>query len=235
MKAVILAGGKGTRLRPYTTVLPKPLMPVGDLPILEILIRQLRVRGLRDIIISTGYLGRLIMAFFEDGSNLGVNIEYSKEEQPLGTVGGLALMKHYLTDTFLMINGDTLTSLDFSDLIAYHKKHSPIATVALNRRKVYVDFGVVEIGDNSSIVGYIEKPTIEHLVSMGVYVLEPEILKYIEPGAKMDFPDLVKLLISCGEDIRGYTFEGYWLDIGRVDDYERANAEIDKMRKELRF
>ena len=233
MKTVILAGGKGTRLRPYTTVLPKPLMPVGDQPILEIIIGQLKKQGLKDLVISTGHLGELIKAVLGDGSRLGVDITYSREAQPLGTVGGLALMKNYLSDTFLMINGDTLTSLDFSDLIAYHKKHDAIVTVALHKRNVHIDFGTVELDNNSNIVKYVEKPTIDYLVSMGVNVLEPKVLKYIESGARMDFPDLVKQLISRGENVGGYIFEGYWLDIGRIDDYERANAEIDEMRKEL--
>lgn len=235
MKIVILAGGEGSRLRPYTTVLPKPLMPVGNQPILEIIIRQLESQGLKDIIMATGRLGELIMAFFGDGNKLGVNIKYSKEDQPLGTVGGLGLIREELKDTFLMINGDTLTTLSFSDLINYHKRNRVTATVALNKRKVYIDSGVVELDSNSNIKEYIEKPAIDHLVSMGVYVLEPKILKYIKPGDKTDFPDLINQLICNGETVKGFVFEGYWLDIGRIDDYEKVNTELDRIQKEFKI
>ena len=137
MKAVILAGGKGTRLKPYTTVLPKPLMPVGDRPILEVIIRQLKSQNLNDIIITTGHLGELIVNFFGDGGRLGVNIKYSMEDQPLGTAGGLGLIKEMLKDTFLMVNGDTLTTLSFLDLISYHKENDVFATIALKKRQVW--------------------------------------------------------------------------------------------------
>jgi len=229
MKVVILAGGKGTRLRPYTTVFPKPLMPIDDKPILEIIIRQLKSQGLKDIIITVGYLGELIMNFFGDGSKFGVNIEYSREEQPLGTAGGLGLIKDSLTDTFLMINGDTLTTLNYTELIDYHNRNGSIGTIALKRREVYVDFGIVDLGNENTIRDYIEKPTVSHLVSMGVYIFEPGILGYIDPNEQMDFPELVKTLISSGENVKGYIFDGYWLDIGRPEDYERANEEIDQI------
>jgi NDP-sugar pyrophosphorylase family protein len=233
MKAVILAGGKGTRLRPYTTVFPKPLMPVGDKPILEIIICQLKSCGLGDIIITVGHLGELITNFFGDGSKLGVNIKYAKEDQPLGTAGGLGLIKEELKDTFLMINGDTLTTLSFADLIDYHKKNGAIATIALRKREVYIDFGVVEPDSSNNIKGYIEKPTVSYLVSMGVYVFEPRVLKYIKPRERLDFPDLIKTLISNGETVKGFIFEGYWLDIGRPDDYEKANREIEEIYNNL--
>jgi len=227
MKAVILAGGKGTRLKPYTTVFPKPLMPIGDKPILEIIIRQLKSQGLTDIIITVGHLAELIMTFFGDGSKVGVNIEYFREDQPLGTAGGLGLMKEELKDTFLMVNGDTLTTLNFSDLAKYHKGNGAIATIGLNRRRVYIDFGIVELNSANGIERYTEKPTIEHLVSMGVYAFEPRVLEYIKPGERLDFPDLVKTLILNGETVKGFLFDGYWLDIGRSEDYEKANEEIE--------
>jgi NDP-sugar pyrophosphorylase family protein len=233
MKAVILAGGKGTRLKPYTTVFPKPLMPVGDKPILEIIIHQLKSQGLDDVIITIGHLGELIVNFFGNGSKLGVNIEYSKEDQPLGTAGGLGLIKEELKETFLMVNGDTLTTLSFSDLINYHKRNGAIATIALKKREVYIDFGVVELDSSNGIKGYIEKPTIEHLVSMGVYVFEPRVLEYVKLGKRLDFPDLIKTLISNGETVKGFVFDGYWLDIGRPDDYEKANQEIEEIYPKL--
>ena len=230
LKAVILAGGKGTRLKPYTTVFPKPLMPIGDTPILEIVIKQLKSYGFDEIIMAVGHLAELIMTFFNDGSKYGINIKYTRENKPLGTAGPLALMKEELKGTFLMMNGDVLTTLDYSDLVNYHKKNKAIATIALKKRAVKIDFGVVEIDDGNSIVGYTEKPKIDYLVSMGVYVFDPQVLEYIRPKEYLDFPDLIKELISNGETVKGYIYDGYWLDIGRPDDYERANEDFKKQR-----
>ena len=233
MKAVILAGGRGTRLRPYTTVFPKPLMPIGDEPVIEIIIRQLKSQGLEDIIVTVGHLGELIMSFLGDGSKFEVDIRYSKEDKPLGTAGGLGLIKEELRETFLMINGDTLTTLNFLELIDHHGRNNAIATIALKKREVYIDFGIVELDSTNSIKGYSEKPTIDHLVSMGVYVFEPRVLEFIKPGEKLDFPDLINTLISNGETVKGFVFDGYWLDIGRPEDYEQANREIEKIYDKL--
>ena len=234
MKAVILAGGKGTRLRPYTTAFPKPLMPIGDKPILEIIIRQLESQGFKEIILMVGHLGELITAFFGDGSKFGVTIRYSKEEQPLGTVGGLGLIKDQLDDTFLLVNGDTLTTLNFSDLIDYHKRNEATATIALKQRQVNIDFGVVEIDrSNNAVKGYTEKPTLERLVSTGVSALHPDVLEFIKPNDYLDFPNLIENLIANGKNVKGYIFDGYWLDIGRPDDYERANTEFEETEGKL--
>ena len=232
MKTVILAGGKGTRLKPYTIVFPKPLMPIGDKPILEIIIRQLKSQGFRDVIITVGHLGELIINFFGDGSRFGVDIKYSREDEPLGTAGGLSLISEDLKETFLMINGDTLTALDFAELISYHKRNGAVATIALKRRGVYIDFGIVELDSTCSVRGYVEKPTINHLVSMGVYVFEPEVLNYIRPSESLGFDELIKLLISEGKTVNGFVFDGYWMDIGRPEDYEKANEEIEKLNGE---
>ena len=229
MKAVILAGGKGTRLKPYTTVFPKPLMPIGDKPILEIIIRQLKSHGFNEILMAVGHLAELIMAFFNDGSKYGMKIEYLREDQPLGTAGPLASMKKELSETFLMMNGDVLTTLNYSDLVNQHKRERAIATIALKKRAIKVDFGVPEVDSSNNIIGYTEKPIIDYLVSMGVYVFEPRVLKYIRPNEYLDFPDLIQNLISNGETVKGYVYDGYWLDIGRPDDYERANREIEEM------
>jgi len=233
MKAVILAGGKGTRLRPYTIALPKPLMPVGDMPILEIIVRQLKLNGIEEVILAVGHLAELIMAYFGDGSRFGVRIRYSREREPLGTAGPLSLLRDDLKDTFLVMNGDILTTLSYRKLVEYHKKSGAVATIALKRRDVYIDFGVVKLNEMSEIVDYVEKPVLNYLVSMGVYVFEPKVLDYIPDGKKFDFPDLVKRLIEAGEKVKGYVYDGYWLDIGRPEDYERANAEIDKIYSEL--
>ncbi len=226
MKAIILAGGKGSRLKPYTIVFPKPLMPIGDKPILEIVIRQLKSFGFDEITVAVGHLAELIMTFFNDGSKYGIKIKYTREDQPLGTAGPLALMKENLNETFLMMNGDVLTTLDYSDLVNYHKKNKAIATIALKKRTVKIDFGVPEIDVDNNIIAYTEKPEIEYLVSMGVYVFDPKVLEYIKPDEYLDFPDLVKKLISNGETVEGYVYDGYWLDIGRPEDYEKANEEI---------
>lgn len=233
MIAVILAGGKGTRLKPYTNVFPKPLMPIGDHPILEILIRQLESNGFTDIFMAVGHLAELIKLFFGEGDKYNVNITYKKENEPLGTAGPLGQMKDELDDHFIMMNGDLLTTINFKELVDYHKKSGAIATIALKKRNVHIDFGVVEVDDANDITDYIEKPDLEYLVSMGVYVFDPRVLEYIEPGKYLDFPDLIKKLISNGEKVKGYPYDGYWLDMGRPDDYEKANEKIDELYPEL--
>jgi NDP-sugar pyrophosphorylase family protein len=229
VKVVVLAGGKGTRLAPYTRIIPKPLMPVGDKPILEILLRQFKHAGIKEVTLTVGYLADLIRLFFQDGSRLGLHITYSHETKPLGTSGPLAYVEG-LNDTFLVTNGDVLTTLDFSDLIAFHKKQGSVATIATHKRKVDINFGVVELDDEHTLSGYTEKPTIDYLVSMGVYVFEPQILNFIPKGEYLDLPDLIHHLIDAGEKVSGYVFRGYWEDLGRPDDYERANEYFDQMQ-----
>ncbi len=233
MKALILAGGKGRRLMPYTTIIPKPLMPIGNKAILEIIVQQLKYHGFDDIILSIGYLGELMMAFFNNGNKYGVKIDYVKEDEPLGTAGPLSLVNDQINGPFLMMNGDILTDLNYSELIDYHKRKKGILTVALNKRKVNIEFGVTQVDESNRIINYIEKPTFNNMVSMGIYVFEKRILDYIEPNQYLDFPDLVKKLIENDEIVNGYPFEGYWLDIGRHDDYEKANQEVDKIYDQL--
>ncbi|MDY0411027.1 nucleotidyltransferase family protein [Methanothrix soehngenii] len=233
MKAVILAGGLGTRLKPYTTVFPKPLMPIGESPILEIIVKQLKAKGFNEITLAVGHLSELIMAFFNNGSKYGLKIEYSKEEKKLGTAGGLGLLKNKLVDDFLVMNGDVLTGLDFSEFLEFHKKTGSIATIALNRRHVDIDFGVVELDENRTLIGYIEKPKIDYLVSMGVYAFNESILEYIPSHEYLDIPDLMKRLLSEGEKVNGFIHDGYWLDIGRPDDYIKANEDIQKIYRQL--
>jgi NDP-mannose synthase len=229
MKAVIVAGGRGTRLKPYTTVFPKPLMPIGNKPIIEMIVRQLSVQNFKEIIIMTGYLGELIMAFLGDGSKYGVHITYSKEEHPLGTIGGLSLIKQDLDDVFLTINGDTLTTLKYSDLAYAHKRNDAIATIALKKRAIPIDFGVVELDGGNEIKGYTEKPTYTNLVSIGVNAFSPEVLEHIELNKYMDLPTLIQNLIATKKLVKAYEFKDYWLDIGRPDDYEKANTDVVKL------
>jgi len=232
MKAVVLAGGKGTRLAPYTKILPKPLMPIGDMPILEILIRQMAQVGVDQVILTVGHLAELLRAFFQDGQRFGVKILYSYEDQPLGTAGPLSLISG-LEDTFLMTNGDVLTTLDFSKLIACHLHSKAIATIATHTRNVRIDLGVIQCNLENQIVGYIEKPTYDLQVSMGIYVMEPRVLDYIPSHQYLDLPDLILKLIRAGERVVSYPFSGYWLDLGRIDDYEQAVQEFERLKPQI--
>lgn len=232
MKAIVLAGGKGTRLAPYTKILPKPLMPIGDMPILEILLRQMKAAGIRDVILTVGHLSELLRAFFQDGHQWGMQIDYSYEQCPLGTAGPISLISG-LEDTFLVTNGDVLTSMRLADLIAFHSEQHAIATIAVHRRKIKIDLGVVQTNGTPQINGYIEKPTIDYCVSMGIYVFEPRVISYIPKGEYLDFPDLVKKMIAAGEKVVGFQYEGYWQDLGRPDDYEAAAQDFEQLRSQF--
>ena len=234
MRAVILAGGKGTRLKPYTTVLPKPLMPIGDMPILEVVLRQLKTAGITRVTMAVGHLAELLQAFFGDGNRIGLPIDYSMEDEPLGTVGPLTLIEG-LDDTFLMMNGDILTDLDYADLVRRHKESGATATIASYVRTVKIDFGVIETDGSGLLKEYVEKPQYDYRVSMGIYVFEPSILSMLVPRHRFDFPDLIKKLIERGESVASYPFSGYWLDMGRPDDYARAIEDFDaKQNKFIR-
>ncbi|MEW5828111.1 MAG: sugar phosphate nucleotidyltransferase [Chloroflexota bacterium] len=229
MKAVVLAGGKGTRLAPYTQILPKPLMPIGDMPILEILVRQMKRAGIQDIVVTVGHLAELLRSYFKDGSQFGVNISYSLEDQPLGTAGPLSLLDG-LGETFLVTNGDVLTTLPLAELIAYHRRSGAAATIAMHARKVRIDYGVIQFDGGHEVTGYIEKPSYDYSVSMGIYVFDARVLPHIPYNQYLDFPDLVLKLIGGGERVIGYPFSGYWQDLGRPDDYAQANQEFETMK-----
>lgn len=232
MKAVVLAGGKGTRLAPYTTILPKPLMPIGEMPILEILLRQMKRAGIQEAIITVGHLAHLMQAFFQDGERFGLRISYSLEDHPLGTAGPLSLIQN-LDDTFLVVNGDVLTTLNLSDLVRTHRESQAIATIATHYRKVKVDLGVIQYNNANEITGYIEKPSYDFFVSMGIYIFEPRVLQYIPHNVYLDFPDLVLRLIENKERVMGYPFDGYWQDLGRPDDYSQAVLDFEELRKQI--
>lgn len=232
MRAVILAGGKGTRLAPYTTILPKPLMPVGDMPILEIVIRQLARYGFNDLTLAVGHLAELLMAYCGDGSKFGVTIDYSREEQPLGTAGPIALVPN-LNETFLVMNGDLLTTIDYSTMLAYHRERGALATIACYQRDVKIDLGVIDVDSENWVANYIEKPTYHYAVSMGIYIFEPAILGYITRNQRLDLPELVLNLIKDGKKVNVFNFDGYWLDIGRHDDYEQAIEEFAAHREDF--
>jgi NDP-mannose synthase len=227
-RAVVLAGGRGSRLAPYTTVLPKPLMPVGERPILEILLRQLRAAGLDDITLAVGHLAHLVRAVVGDGSAHGVSVRYHEEDRALGTAGPLASIPD-LGETFLLVNGDVLTTLDFRTLIGVHQESGNALTIATHRRTVRTDYGVLRtdgaIGATDRVLGYDEKPELAYTVSMGVYAVEPAAIGRLRPGERCDFPDLVLALLASGAAVGSYLFDGYWLDIGREDDFRRAQAD----------
>jgi NDP-mannose synthase len=235
-RAVVLAGGLGTRLRPYTTVLPKPLMPIGDRPVLDVVIRQLKHYGFDRITISTGHLAELIEAFFGNGDAYGIPIDYFREHEPLGTVGSLALIEGLDSDSFLVINGDVLTDLDHGSLLAEHRSSGAAATIATTRRHVEISLGVLERGsedDGARVIAYHEKPAIDYEASMGVYCFSPGAIGHIERGEHLDFPDLVVRLIEADEQVHARLYDGFWLDIGRPDDYERATEEFERQRARL--
>lgn len=226
MKAFILAGGKGTRLYPYTTVFPKPLMPINEKPILEIVLMQLKKNGITDVILSTGYLEELIRAYFQGGEKWGLRIRYSKEEEPLGTAGPLCLVREQFDDTFIVMNGDVLADVSFRKLIALHKKNKSMASIVTTKRSDKVDYGVVTIDSSSRYTGWREKPVNEYLVSTGIYVLEPAALQYIPDNKYFTMPDLIEKLHAHRKNIYCHVHKGYWLDIGRPDDYENACADF---------
>lgn len=228
MRAIILAGGKGVRLAPLTDVIPKPLVPIGGMPIMEIVIRQLKAHGFNHITLAVGYLSELIKAFFNDGSRLGVRIDYSYEDEPLGTAGPLALIGGQ-KETFLVLNADVLTNINFKDLVQYHREQGAIATIGAFEREVRIDLGVIIPDGKSRIKDYLEKPAHQFLVSMGIYVFEPKVLDFIPEKKYLDFPDLVKLLLNAGIEVGYYPFAGYWLDIGRHEDYAQAAKEFSEI------
>jgi NDP-mannose synthase len=231
-RAVILAGGRGSRLAPYTTVLPKPLLPVGDRAILDVVVRQLRRTGFDELTIAVGHLAHLIAAVFGDGSAHGVRIEYHEERSPRGTAGPLATIDG-LDDTFLMLNGDVLTTLDFRDLMTAHRAAGNALTIATHRREVFIDYGVMHTDAANRLVGYEEKPTLAYTVSMGIYALEPRVRDHVPADRPFDLPELVQALLAAGEPVGAFPYDGYWLDIGRHDDYEQAIAEFDRLLPDL--
>lgn len=232
MKAIVLAGGKGTRLAPITAVLPKPLMPIGEMPILDVVLRQLTAAGFGDITLAVGYLAELIMAYCGSGERYGATLTYSREQTPLGTAGPIALASPP-TETFLVMNGDLLTTIDYQAMLRAHRASGRIATVATFPREVRIDLGVIECDEHDQVTNYIEKPTFNYSVSTGIYLFEPAILEHITAGQRMDLPDLVLRLLRLGIPVGRYTATGRWLDIGRHDDYAEAVRLFESSRDEF--
>ena len=221
MKAVIQSGGRGTRLRPYTMILPKPLMPVGSKPVLELLLKWLRRNSIRQVYITTGYLGNLIRGVCGDGSQWDLDIRYTEEKEPLGTIGPLTLLRKELDTTFLVINGDVLTDLNLAAFVACHRKHASALTIATATRTIRMDFGIIEdVG--GTVIHFMEKPSLTQVVSMGVYCMEPDVLAHIPVGVSFGFDDLMSCMLLRGSPVRIFPHHGFWLDIGRVEDFQKA-------------
>jgi len=231
-RAVILAGGLGTRLRPYTITIPKPLVPVGDLPILEIIIRQLVHNGFEYITIAVSHQAEYIRAFFGDGSKWKIKINYSLEDKPLSTMGPLKLIND-LPEDFLVMNGDILTNLKFRDLVKYHKGKDNIFTISSHLRDERIDYGVLEVNDNDYLCGFKEKPTMAYHVSMGIYMVNKKVLEFIPPNTFYGFDDLMQDLMKNNLPAGVRVHDGRWLDIGRPEDYALAVEQFEGMRAEF--
>ena len=227
MSAVILAGGKGTRLKPFTMTIPKPLLPLGDMPILEIVIEQLVAAGISRIVLTLGHMAPLLMACIGNGERWGIKIESILEEEPLGTAGSLRAIEN-LEDNFLVMNADLLTTLDYDDMFNYHIRNNSYGTIGLSKREVLIDYGVVRVTPEGVFDDYIEKPTIPYSVSMGINILSKRCLEFIPPKGRFDMPDLMLAMHRAGHPVRCYETDCYWKDIGRFDDYQQASEDFVK-------
>jgi len=231
-RAIILAGGKGTRLLPYTVVLPKPLMPIGELPILEVIVRQLVQHGFNHVTMAVNHQAEIIKAFFQDGKKWGVKIDYSQEDKPLSTMAPLRLIRD-LPENFMVMNGDILSDLDYSGLFEEHVRKNNIFTVSAYMREEKLDYGVLEMDASNRLTGFREKPSTEYLVSMGVYMANRRILDFIPEGELYGFDNLMLDLLSADKPATVRKFGGYWQDIGRPDDYIQAIEEFEQMKPRL--
>ncbi|MFA5805626.1 MAG: sugar phosphate nucleotidyltransferase [Melioribacteraceae bacterium] len=231
MQAIILAGGKGTRLKPFTVTIPKPLMPIGDYPILEIVLRQLSYYNICNVVITVNHLASLIQSFFADGSKYGLKICYSQEEEFLGTAGPLSLITKF-EDNFLVINGDLLTTIDFGKLFSYHLENNNDVTIVSYPKEVKIELGVLK-SNNSIFSEYIEKPTYTFDISTGIYIFNRSCISILKKGEKLDMPDFISLLHQHKKKIMCYKGDFMWLDIGRVEEYEKANIVFDSHKKDF--
>jgi len=236
MQAVILAGGRGTRLLPYTVVFPKPMLPVGGQPIIQTIVTQLAKAGFRDIVISLGYLGDMIELFFREKKNCpaGVQIRYVRESEPLGTAGALSLIGD-LSENFLVVNGDILSSLCYREMYEYHLKKKSILTVAVGRKEVSINLGVLTLDANEKVTKFEEKPTYFFSDNMGIYVYSREAVRYLEKNKRTDVNILIQRLIDDQKPVYGFRSNEpyYWIDIGQHAEYEKANIEFEKHKEKF--
>lgn len=229
MQAVILAGGKGSRLLPRTSEIPKPMVKIGHHPIIEILIKRLVKSGVTKVTIAVSHMAEQIKNYIGDGSKFGIEIKYSTETKPLSTIGPLKLISD-LPEHFLVVNGDILTDIDFAELYKFHQKEKALLTVATYQRHDRVDYGVIVSGDEGQIIGFVEKPEVNFQVSTGIYMFSKKVLAYVPDNEPFGFDQLMKILLEKEERVLTYPFNGYWLDIGRPDDYQKANEDIEKIK-----
>jgi NDP-sugar pyrophosphorylase family protein len=231
-RAVVLAGGKGTRLRPYTVALPKPLMPIGEYPILEVIIRQLRAQGFEHVTLAVNHQADLFRAFFGDGQKWGMKIDYSLESKALSTMAPLKLIKD-LPEHFLVMNGDILTDMAYGDFLSRHISANRLFTISASARQQKIDYGVLKVDEAGILDGFEEKPSIPFLVSMGVYAVSRRAVDSIPEHQPYGFDDLVLGFLAEGQKVATVPHQGYWLDIGRPDDYERAIDDWPELSKRL--
>lgn len=234
MHAVIMAGGNGARLHPYTSIIPKPLIPIDNMPIIEIIVRQLRHYGFTRISITLGHLAELIKLFLGDGSKYGLNIDYSIESKPLGTLSPITLLAD-LESTVMVMNADLLTTLDYSAFLDFHREQQASVTIGMFSQTLSTELGVLETNGGYRLKQYKEKPEIKINVSMGIYAFESRVLSHLPQDRMVHFPDFINGLIDDDENVVGYPFDGYWLDIGRHCDYDRAVREFSQIRGEMKI
>lgn len=234
MRAIILAGGKGTRLRPYTNIMPKPLVPVGDMPIIEIIVKQLINNGFNHITVAVNHLAHLISAFLKDGSQWGIKIDYSQEDsnKMLSTIGPLTLIED-LPENFLVMNGDILCDLNYKELFNHHISKNNEATVSIYQRSTKIDFGIIGYGENGIINNFIEKPVYDFNVSMGIYIVSRKVINQLNNGEPYGFDNLMIDGIKKGKRYGVKKFDGFWIDIGRTDDYEYCNENFQEIKDKI--
>lgn len=226
-KAFVLCGGKGTRLRPYTYSIPKPMLPLGKKPILQFVIDNLKASGISELILTVGYLKEQIRDYFGDGSKFGVKITYSEEKEELNTAGSILPCKSQIKDTFVVVMGDHLTCINLKSMLSFHKKKGGIATIGLKKQGVPLEYGVAHVS-SGHISQFQEKPIVQNLINAGVYVFEPGIYDYIKPNS--DFArNVFPALMEAGKPINAYEFDEFWMDIGRMHDYEKINELMSIM------
>jgi NDP-sugar pyrophosphorylase family protein len=232
-EAIVLAGGKGTRLAPFTHVLPKPLLPVGERPILDLVLTQLGRAGCTKATLAVGHLGHLIEIYCGTGDRWGMEIGYFRETTPLGTVGALSQLEALPDAPFVVMNGDVLSDLSFVELLEAHAGSDAALTIGAFRRRERDELGILDVADDGALVAYREKPEHEYLVSMGIYAFSPTTVELIPAGERMDFPDLVQALLAAERPVQTHVHSDYWLDLGRPDDFARANEEFADVRERL--
>ena len=231
MKAIIMAGGKGTRLKPFTASFPKPLVPIGDMPVLELLLRQLKQSGIDEVILAVNHLHHLIRAFCGDGSSFGLKIDYVLEDKPLGTAGPMAAVLNELSDDFIVTNGDLLTNFSIPEMVRRHEETKAAASIAVFDRTLKIDFGLIEVDENMRLTGYREKPSYSHLVSMGLYVLNrAAVAPHLKKGEYLDMPNLMMHLQENAQTVQCNKQDCVWLDIGRPEDYATAQDMFENNR-----